>query len=132
VHTRDDFGKRERLRDVVVTARRESLDAVVRRVPRRHEQNRCLDAVGAEPARDRDAVDVGQHHVEDDEVGPKLLDEIESSAAVGRGRHREPFVAERGHDCVRYRRFIVDHQHTGAGPAGVRSHRRSHLSSIAP
>src|SRR3954447_4642336 len=60
--------QRERLGDVVVAAADEAGDAVVLRVARGEEDHRHEVARGAQPAADLEAVDVGEHDVEHDEV----------------------------------------------------------------
>ncbi len=73
----------------------------------------------AQPPSDREAVEVGQHHVEHDQVGPELVDRLLGRAA-GTDLHRlEPLVAEGGRDRVRDRRLVVDDEHAG----GVRGKR---------
>ena len=61
--------ERERLGHVVVAAADEAGDAVILGVAGGQEDHRDEVAVCAQPAADLEAVDVGQHHVEHDEVG---------------------------------------------------------------
>ena len=66
-----------------------------------------------EPSRDREAVEVGQHHVEHDQVGSELVDRLLRSPS-GRDLHRlEALVAEGGRDRIRDRRLVVDDEHAG-------------------
>ena len=57
--------ERERLHEVVVGARVETGDAVADGAAGRQHQDRDAVAVGAEPSRNLEPVDAGQHHVED-------------------------------------------------------------------
>ena len=66
--------------------------------------------VGPQPAGDLQAVEVGEHHVEDDEVGRVLLGRRQGQAAVDRLVDVEALVAERGGDGVDDRGLVVDHQ----------------------
>ena len=111
MHAGDDLGERERLGDVVVAADREPLDLVRGVVPGGEEEHRDVDAVAAEPLRDRDAVEVREHDVEDDEVGPEVLDPGQRVPTVGRRGDLEALVAERGGHRVGDRRLVVDDQH---------------------
>ena len=65
----DDLLEAERLGDVVVAADGEALDLVVDRVARGDEDDRQLAALLAQPPGDGEAVHVGEHHVEDAQVG---------------------------------------------------------------
>ena len=67
----------------------------------------------AQSSGDREAVEIGQHHVEHDQIGPELVDRLLGRPA-GADLHRlEPLVAERSRDRVRDRRLVVDDEHTG-------------------
>ena len=106
----DDLGEGERLGDVVVAAHREPLDLVRRVVPGREEEDRDVDAV-AQPLGDRDPVEVGEHDVQDDEVGPEVLDPGQRVPPVRGGRDLEALVAERGGHRVGDRRLVVHDEH---------------------
>ena len=108
LHARDDLGEAERLRDVVVAAGAERLDLVLDRVLRGEEEDRRLEAALAQPAADLDALDVGEHPVEDDQVGLDARDRGERVAAVRRLLDLVALVAERGRDGVDDRRLVVD------------------------
>ena len=69
LHARDDLGEAERLGHVVVAAGAQRLDLVLDRVLRGQEENRRLEALLPQPPADLDAVEVGEHPVEHDEVG---------------------------------------------------------------
>ncbi len=66
-----------------------------------------LTPSSAEPPGHLDAVEVGQHDVEDDQVRWVVFGLTESGAAVGRLFDVEPLVAKRCRDGVDYRRFVV-------------------------
>jgi hypothetical protein len=65
---RQQLGERERLGQVVVGAGVEPRDPVGHRVARREHENGAPSAGLAQPAADLEAVDVGQHQVENDRV----------------------------------------------------------------
>ena len=65
----DDLVEAERLGDIVVAADREAGDLVFGVVLGREEEDRRGVAGRAEALGDAEAVHVGQHHVEDDQVG---------------------------------------------------------------
>ncbi len=85
LHASHDLGEAERLRDVVV-GEREARHLVLRGVLRGEEDHRHPLVAVAQPARDREAVEVGEHHVEHDQIGP----ERRRSPARPRGRRRPP------------------------------------------
>ena len=71
----DELVEAERLRDVVVAAEREAADLVLDGVAGGQEEHRRAVAACAEQALlDLEAVEVGEHHVEHDEVGAEVLD----------------------------------------------------------
>ena len=105
---RDDLGEAERLRHVVVAAGAERLDLVLGRVLRGQEEHRALEAARAEPPADLDPLDVGEHPVEDDQVGLGARDRGERVAAVVRLLDLVALVAESGRDRVDDRRLVVD------------------------
>src|SRR5207253_1910700 len=67
----------EGLRDVVVPAYGEAPDLVLGGVAGRQEDHRYVQPSVPEPAMDLEAVVVGEHHVEDDEVGLEVRGEAE-------------------------------------------------------
>ena len=79
----------ERLGDVVVAAEGQPADLVVGRVPGGQEDHRGTGTAVAQLPDDLEAVQVGEHDVEDDEVRPLLPGHLYRAGAVGRGRHRE-------------------------------------------
>src|SRR5436190_9531989 len=105
-YARDDLGEAERLRHVVV-ADGEALELVLRRILRGEEDHRRPLMPVPQAARDREAVQVREHHVEDDQVGAEVVDRL-LGASPGRGLARlEALVAERGGDGVGDRLLVV-------------------------
>ena len=107
---RDHLGEAERLRHVVVAAGASASTlfstpsfAVRKRIA-------VLKPCARRRAPDLDAVEVGQHHVEDDQVGLGLRDRGERAAAGGGLVDVEALVAQRGRDGVDDRRLVVDDQ----------------------
>jgi len=81
-----EFPDRERLGDVVVGADLEAQDLVALIVARREHDDRHL-AAASQAAADLDAVDPGQHHVEDDEVEALGCELVKRLAPVERRDH---------------------------------------------
>jgi hypothetical protein len=108
LRARHDFRQAERLRDVVVAARLQRLHLVLQSVLRRQEEHGDVEAAGAQPPADFDAVHVRQHHVEHDEVGLELRDGRERLASGARLLDVVALVAERRRDGVDDRRLVVD------------------------
>ena len=80
------------------------------RVARGQEEDGDPHAVGAQAAGHLEAVEVGQHHVEDDEVGRVLLG-LGQGLAPGHGLvDGEPLVAQRRRHRIDDRGLVVDHQ----------------------
>ena len=69
LHASDELGQAERLRHVVVASRAQRLDLVLGRVLRGEEQHDALEALGAEAPADLDALEIGEHPVEHDQIG---------------------------------------------------------------
>ena len=111
---RDHLGEAQRLRHVVVAAGAQRLDVVLDRVLRGEEEDRRLEAALAQPPPDLDPVDVGEHPVENDELGVERLRLGDRVAAGQRLAHLEALVAERGRDRVDDRVLVVDDKHAWA------------------
>ena len=69
--------------------------------------------VGAQALHDREAVAVGEHHVEHDEVGPELLGRPQRIGSVGSYLDAESFVPQRGCDEVGDGGLVVDDEDSG-------------------
>jgi len=96
------------------------VDAVGHRAARGEHEDRRV-ALGADAAADLVAVQLGQHEVEDDEVGLLGLEGGQRRAAIVGGHDPVPVALEVGahelHDLA-----IVVHDEDGAGGAGHEAH----------
>jgi len=118
-HPSDDLLEAERLGDVVVAAEGQPGHLVLDRVARGEEQHGRLAAVGAEAPGDLEAVDVGHHHVEHEQVGPPLAHGGERLEA-GAGRpYVEADEPQTGREQVGDVRLVVDDEHAGLGTRSV-------------
>ncbi|MBG9885105.1 hypothetical protein ABE10_00595 [Bacillus toyonensis] len=106
----DDLVEAEGLGDVVVAAGVEPLDLVLRVVLRGEEEDRSGEAGAPKALGDAEPVHVGEHDVEDDEVGLLLEDGGDGGGAVGDGLHRESGEAQPRGQQVADVRFVVDDQ----------------------
>jgi hypothetical protein len=104
------FLQAERLGHVVVTARGYAGDAVLDRVARGQEQHTYVRVVRAESAQHVEAVDVGQHHVEHDDVGPQLPRSCNGPHAVGDTSNVPLLEAQRTDQQVGEAGLVVDDQ----------------------
>ena len=122
LHPLDQLLDRERLGDVVVDAEAQALDLVGGGVACGQEDDRHPRAgafVLAQAAGHLEAVEVGQHDVEHDQVGPALLDGGQR-LATGRGPlDLEAVVAEGEGDQLGDVLLVVDGQHEGLRAARV-------------
>ena len=94
VQPRGELGEGERLDEVVVGARLQPGDAVLHLVARGEDADGDIEAVGAHPAHDRHAVEVGHHHVEDDDGRRARRDRRERSPAARGRRDGEALEAQ--------------------------------------
>ena len=74
-----------------------------------------LLAVGAQPPAHLEAVEVGQHHVEDDQVGAAPRHRVERVAAGRRRVHVEADVAQRGLEHRAQVLLVVDEEESFTG-----------------
>ena len=114
----DDLVEAERLGDVVVAADGEAGDLVLGVVLRREEQDRRGVAGAAEALGDAEAVHVGQHDVEDDQVGLLFEDRGDRLRTVADRAHGEAGEAEAGGEEVADVRLVVDDENAGSGVHG--------------
>ena len=110
VHAGDHLGQGERLGHVVVAADGQAGQLVLERVAGGEEEDGHADAVGAESPGHLEPVEVGQHHVEDDEVRRVLLGLGQRLAPGHRLVDREPLVAQRRRHRIDDRGLVVNHQ----------------------
>ena len=102
----------ERLGQVVVGADGQADEQVGLRVPgRQHEDGHR--PVLLDPAAHLEAVEAGEHQVEDDEVGPDPLDEGHAGRAVGGHLHLEALAAQTGGDGGGDGLLILDDDDSG-------------------
>ena len=80
-----------------------------------------------EPAVDLETVEIGQHHVEHDQVGREVARDLDGCAAALGGADFEPLVAKHGRDQVGDAVLVVDHEHAGLGKV-IRWRGESHTS----
>ena len=114
---RDDLVEAERLGDVVVAAGVEARDLVFGLVLRGEEEDRRGVAGAAEALGDAEPVHVGEHHVEDDQVGLLLEDGRDRLGAVGHGLHLETRESEARDEQVADVRLVVDDEDARCGHA---------------
>jgi hypothetical protein len=98
---------------VVVAADGQAGDLVLGGVLGRQEQHRGAGVARAEPAGDVEAVQVGQHHVQDDQVGAVALGGGERLQPAGGGGHLEPGQAQAGRQQLKDVGLVLDHQQQG-------------------
>jgi hypothetical protein len=99
--------KPERLGHVVVAADGEPGDLVVLGVLRGQEDHRDLVSVPAQPADYLEPVDVGQHHVQDEQVEGAVPGQAERVRSVLRRGHLEAEEAQRGGDGFSQEELVV-------------------------
>jgi hypothetical protein len=101
----------ERLGDVVVAPDGEPGHGVLGRVAGGEEHDRDTLALGPQPPADVEPVQVGQHHVQHDEVGPEGAGHGDRLVPGPGHGDREALVPERGPDQVGDVRLVVDDEH---------------------
>src|SRR5437868_8038467 len=105
-HPRNELARIERLRHVVVGADLEADDLVHVLIARGEHEHRQITAL-ADPLADLDAVDVGQHEVEDDERGLLGLDEAQRLVPARSRADGVARVLQIGGDEGRDRRLVL-------------------------
>ncbi len=86
----------------------------------------------AHAAHDLQAVEPGQHQVEDDEVGAAFGNQPESRWAVGGGAHLITGALQVARDDLGDRRLVVDHENRPAGVAMAVRDERLHRPIVPP
>jgi hypothetical protein len=106
----------ERLGDVVVAAGGEPAELILGRITGGQEDDRRAGALGAEATRDLEALHVGQHDVEHDQVRTVPLGGLHGLGARGRGDHVEARVPQAGRQQLQDVRLILDNKQPGVRP----------------
>jgi hypothetical protein len=121
----EELVHRERLGQVIVGALIEATDAIALvAAGRQHDDRRVARlAARAQPAADFDPRNLGQHPVEQDEIGADLVGEKQGLFAVARQRNAIAFLLEIVFEQKRQRFLVLDDQN-------VRNHRSSRPSEI--
>ena len=91
---RDDLLQAERLGDVVVASGGQAGHPVLHGVAGGEEQDGYVGVLAAHPPEHLHAVEVGEHHVEDDGVGPEVLGGADRLAAGVRDARLPALVAD--------------------------------------
>ena len=107
----------ERLGEVVVGAHGQADDEVGLRIPGGQHQDGDGPVALDLPAH-LEAVEAGEHEVEDDEIGTKGSALVDARWAIGGDGHREALAAQPGGDGVGDRRFVLHHE-DGAREGGA-------------
>ena len=132
LHAGDDLGEAERLGDVVVAAGAKRLDLVLDCALCGEEEDRGLEAALAEATAYLEPVDVGEHPVEDDQVGVELHRLRERVAAVLGLGDVEALVPQRCGYGIDDRRLVVDDEDRRAGGGIGGSVQRGHGRIVSP
>ena len=126
---RNELGQLERLADVVVGPGLQA-DHDVERVAARGQHDDRDRRFAADLAGDLQAVEAGEHHVEQDEVGPLRPESRQPVAAVGRGDDAEAGPAQAERRDLADRRVVLDQQDAsvhGQPPSCSSSRRASEI-----
>ena len=121
-----DLLEAEGLGDVVVAAHREPLDLVLDRVTRGDKDDRQQPAGLPQPAGHLEPVHVGEHDVEDDEVGVVLRGAGDRRPPVAGHGHVEAGEPQRGREQLTDVGLVLDDEERGFGDGrfGQQAHRR--------
>src|SRR6267378_334166 len=108
--TGEQYGKRERLRHIIVGSRIESLDDIGDGVASSKHQNGNVLLEFAEPARDLNAIHPGQHHIEEDKVEVRVLRKGKRREAVVGKAYGMTVFFEPSPEHLRHALFVFDYQ----------------------
>lgn len=103
--------RRERFHDVVICAEFEPEHAV-RLFSSGGEQNHGYLVPLAYLSEGFKSIDNGQHHVENDQVGPRLKHQLHRSLAVGGFRNGKTLALEVGDHDFTHHRLVIDDEHS--------------------
>ncbi len=107
---RHQLGHRKRLGQVIVGAQLQAEDAVQFAGACAGDDDRCVARHGAGATADFQAVDAGQHQVEDQCIPAALLEQAHAFVAIGTVGHLELLVAQVQADQVGDMGIVLDHQ----------------------
>jgi hypothetical protein len=127
----DHLLEAERLGDVVVAADGQAGDLVLGGVLGGQEQHRGAGVARAQPPGHVEAVQVGQHHVEHDQVGAVALHGRQRLQAAGGRRHLEPGQAQAGRQQLEDVGLVLDDKEPGLR-LGLAHGRHSDRCSLRP
>jgi hypothetical protein len=106
----EQYGKGEGLRHIVVGPGVEPLHYVGDGVARGKHQNGDVLLKFAEPARDLNSVDSGQHHIEEDEVELRVLRKGQGREAIVNKAYGVIIFFEPAPEHLRHALFVFDDQ----------------------
>ena len=109
----------ERLGDVVVSTRGQPGDLVLHGVLGRQQEHRQLRSYSVQFLQYVQSAHVGQHDVEDDDVGTHHRGVADGGGAVADGGDTPAFVAQHHGDQLAQRGFVIDHEHLDGGTVWV-------------
>lgn len=109
----DEFGRLEGLgEERVDTDVEPGLDLVLRTGADDGERKASRPGVATEPGGGTEAVEAGHDHVEGDEVGPHLMNDVQALGTIGRGHHLEALQLEVDPDQLPDDLVVVHNKHS--------------------
>ena len=108
-HSRQELVVREGLDEVVVRTRVQAVDAVGDRIAGGEHQDRHVRSFAQAPA-DLDAVEAGQHAIEDDEIRRPIARGDERAGTIGRDLHGVALVRQRPSERRSETSVVVHHE----------------------
>ena len=126
------LGERERLGEVVVAAGLQAVHAVVDAVPRAEEQHRRGDGGVAERGDQAEAVEAGQHHVDDGRVVAARARQLETGHAVLGDVDGKALLAQAAGDEPGDAAIVFDDEDPHAGGLGLAPQDLLHLLHEGP
>ena len=110
LHAREQFGKGERLGEIVVTTRLQPSDAVVDRAPGAQNQHRSRTSTPAQLVNHRETVSLREHQVDDGDIVGVIQRHLQALLAVGGVVDGVARFAQTSRHEVRDRLVILDDQ----------------------
>jgi hypothetical protein len=115
LHARDELGKSERFREVVVASGLQATDAIVDCTFRAEEENRKGPTRRAETFDETDSVELREHYVDDRDIVVGRLGQRQTRLAVGRVIDGVAGLLEAAHDERSDFGIIFDNEHAHGG-----------------